>query len=102
MHSLTQLSQHYPKRQSNEVLRTVPLMGPFVTIHVAGHEGDSGQTMRNEAVDRAFEWFRRVEDCCTRFEPHSEVMQLANQAGVPVQVSTILYQAVQFALAVAE
>ena len=106
MHSLTQSSQHYPKRPSNDVLRTVPLMGTFVTIHVvgqvAGHEEDSGQTMRNEAVDSAFDWFRRVEECCTRFEPHSEVMQLANQAGVPVQVSTILYHAVQFALAVAE
>src|SRR4029077_13577057 len=106
MHSLSQSSQHYPKRPSNDVLRTVPLMGTFVTIHVlgqvAGHEEDPGQTMRNAAVDRAFDWFRRVEECCTRFEPHSEVMQLANQAGVPVQVSTILYHAVQFALAVAE
>lgn len=109
MHSLMQSSQLCPKLPNNEVRRTVVLMGTFVTIHVVGHvasrEGDSDpeQTMQGEAaVDRAFEWFRRVEECCTRFEPHSEVMQLANQVGVPVRVSAILYEAVQFALAVAE
>jgi thiamine biosynthesis lipoprotein len=48
------------------------------------------------------EWFCRVEECCTRFEAQSEVMQLATRVGVPVRVSTILYEAVQFALAVAE
>jgi thiamine biosynthesis lipoprotein len=101
MHSLTQSSQPCPKPQSNEALRTVPLMGTFVTIHVVGHAEDSAQTMRNQALDRAFEWFGRVEECCTRFDPQSEVMQLANQVGVPVHVSTILYEAVQFALAVA-
>ena len=61
-------------------------MGTFVTIHVVGHvvghEGDPGQTVQREkAVDRAFEWFCRVEECCTRFEPNSEVMLLANQVG---------------------
>ncbi|PYU21510.1 MAG: hypothetical protein DMG32_20420 [Acidobacteria bacterium] len=107
MHSPMRLSQPCPKRRSDGVLRTVALMGTFVTIHVVGHvvghEGDPGQTVQREkAVDRAFEWFCRVEECCTRFEPNSEVMLLANQVGVPIQVSTILYEAVQFALAVAE
>ena len=95
--------QHCPKPVSNEVIRTVALMGTFVTIHVGGHEGDPRQTRkREEAVERAFEWFCRVEECCTRFEAQSELMQLATQVGVPVRVSTILYEAVQFALAVAE
>ncbi|PYU20930.1 MAG: FAD:protein FMN transferase [Acidobacteria bacterium] len=107
MHSPMRLSQPCPKRRSDEVLRTVALMGTFVTIHVVGHvvghEGDPGPAERSEkAVDRAFEWFCRVEECCTRFEAQSEVMQLTTRVGAPVRVSAILYEAVQFALAVAE
>jgi thiamine biosynthesis lipoprotein len=103
MHSPMQSPQPCPKRVSDDVLRTVTLMGTFVTIHVVGHESDPQSTMhREEAVERAFGWFCRVEECCTRFEAQSELMQLATQVGVPVRVSTILYEAVQFALAVAE
>ena len=106
MHSLMQSSQHYPKPRSNEVVRTVALMGTFVTVHVvgdmAGREGETETTERERAVDRAFDWFYKIEECCTRFEAGSEVMQLASQVGVPVPVSTILFEAVQFALAVAE
>jgi thiamine biosynthesis lipoprotein len=95
--------QPYPKRSNNDVHRTVALMGTFVTIHVVSHEANPGQTaQQQEAVERAFQWFYRIEECCTRFEPRSEVMQLATQVGMPVQVSTILYEAAQFALAVAE
>ena len=82
-------------------------MGTFVTIHVvgatAGHKSEAeSPTLREEAVERAFAWFDRVEECCTRFDAGSEVMRLAAQVGVPVPVSTLLYEAVQFALAVAE
>ena len=103
MHSLMPSPQLWPKQRSNEVLRTAALMGTFVTIHVVGHEQDSIEAgQREQAVERAFEWFRRVEECCTRFEPSSELMHLTAQVGVPVRVSTLLYEAVQFALAVAE
>jgi len=103
MHSLMQSPQRCPKRLSDDVVRTVALMGTFVTIHVVGPEDGPRRPMqREEAIERAFEWFNRVEECCTRFEARSEVMQLANHVGVPVRVSTILYEAVQFALAVAE
>jgi len=88
-------------------------MGTVVTIHVVGR-GATQETIRyaagstraryprEEAVERAFEWFRRIEECCTRFEAGSELRQLSAQVGVPVPVSAILYEAVQFALAVAE
>ncbi len=67
-----------------------------------GHGLDSQQEAdRNKTIERAFDWFRRVEECCTRFDPQSEVMQLAGQVGVPVPASAILYEAVHFALAVA-
>jgi FAD:protein FMN transferase len=106
MHSLMQSSQHYPRPQSNEVVRTVALMGTFVTVHLvadmAGHEGGADIRERERAVDRAFDWSYKIEECCTRFEAGSEVMRLATQVGVPVPVSTILFEAVQFALAVAE
>ena len=106
MHSLMRSSQHYPKPQSNEVVRTVALMGTFVTVHVvgdmAGHKGETERTERELAVERALDWFYKIEECCTRFEASSEVMQLATQVGVRVPVSTILFEAVQFALAVAE
>jgi FAD:protein FMN transferase len=106
MHSLTQSLPHWPKRRSDDVIRTVVLMGTFVTIHLVGRAfGDQAETERTErerAVDRALDWFCRVERCCTRFEPRSEVMQLTAEVGVPVRASTILFEAVQFALAVAE
>jgi thiamine biosynthesis lipoprotein len=103
MHSLTQSSPPYPKRRNNDIVRTLPLMGTFVTIHVAGCDREPcGIREAGEAVERAFGWFHEVERCCTRFDPNSELMQLTKHAGVPVPVSTILYEAVQVALAVAE
>ena len=103
MHSPMPLPQRCPKPLNNDVRRSVALMGTVVTIHAVGHQSDPQSTMhREKAVERAFEWFCRVEECCTRFESRSELMQLAAQVGVPVRVSTILFEAVQFALAVAE
>lgn len=94
----------YPKLVSDDVYcRSVARMGTVVTIQVVGHGGDSQQTThREEAVERAFGWFGRIEECCTRFDPRSEVMQLATKVGVPVPVSAILFESVQFGLAVAE
>jgi thiamine biosynthesis lipoprotein len=92
------------------MIRTVALMGTTVTIHVVGPAGDQRgadadqqHTTDIEArIERASEWFRRVEECCTRFDVRSEVMQLTAQIGVSVPVSAMLYEAVQFALVVAE
>jgi Membrane-associated lipoprotein involved in thiamine biosynthesis len=85
------------------MIRNAALMGTIVTIHVVGHKADHQQTIETEdGVERAFEWFRRVEECCTRFDAHSEAMQLTAQIGVPVPVSALLFEAVRFAVAVAE
>jgi thiamine biosynthesis lipoprotein len=75
--------------------RTVALMGTIVTIQVVGYEAD-------QSVEAAFDWFRRIEACCTRFDSESEVRQLSTQIGVPVPVSEVLFEAVRFALAVAD
>src|SRR6476620_5255497 len=90
-------------RMSDVYIRTVMLMSTCVTIQIVGHGADQQQTIdRGDWVERAFEWFRRVEECCTRFDPQSELMQLSTQIGVAVPVSELLYEAVQFAVAVAD
>jgi thiamine biosynthesis lipoprotein len=49
-------------------------------------------------VHRALAWFDTVERICTRFDPNSEVMQLLGRVGHPVAVSTLLFEAVAFAM----
>ena len=103
MHSPMPSPQPYPKHSNNGVRRSLALMGTVVTVHLVGRGETPGEAVQyEEGVKRAFDWFGRVEECCTRFEPESEVMRLASQPGAPVRVSAILYEAVQFALAVAE
>ena len=76
-------------------VRTEVLMGTLVTIHVVSPGADA-------AIERAFEWFREIETRCTRFDERSELRQLATNVGVPVPASAIFFEAVQFALSVAE
>jgi thiamine biosynthesis lipoprotein len=87
-----------PVRRGGEAprIRTETLMGTTVTIQVVDAAAE------DEAIDRAFNWFRRVEACCSRFDPQSELMRLTAAVGVPTPVSTMLFEAVQFAVAVAE
>lgn len=54
------------------------------------------------AVQRSLAWFETVERICTRFDTHSEVMQLVPRAGESVRVSTLLFQCVAFALQLAK
>ncbi|MEO7891309.1 MAG: FAD:protein FMN transferase [Vicinamibacterales bacterium] len=78
------------------------MMGTVVTIdivHDPTHEGDTPGCPA--PVTRAFDWFRLVEACCSRFDPASELMSLTSHIGEPVAVSPILYEALSFALAVA-
>jgi thiamine biosynthesis lipoprotein len=74
-------------------------MGTLVTIHVVRSGGDAGA---DAAIDRAFGWFHEIEERCTRFNERSELMQLTAQAGTAAPASAILYEAVRFALMVAE
>jgi thiamine biosynthesis lipoprotein len=70
-------------------------MGTLVSIEVVrGAPAD--------ALDRAFGWFHEIEERCTRFNSASELMQLGAHVGEPVPASEILFEAVRFALTVAE
>jgi thiamine biosynthesis lipoprotein len=73
-------------------------MGTIVSIQVV----DAGAREAGAAIDRAFAWFRHVEDTCSRFDPRSELRQLSTRPGEPVPVSDLLFRAVEFAVAVAE
>jgi len=75
-------------------VRTEVLMGTLVTIEVVPGDAD-------EAIGRAFGWFREIEARCSRFDERSELAQLTAKVGRPVRPSTILFEAVRFALAVA-
>lgn len=70
-------------------------LGTIVTISVSEQPGPQ------EAVDRAFQWFRDVEAQCSRFDPSSELMQLSAQPGIAVVVSDLLFEAVRFAIEIA-
>jgi thiamine biosynthesis lipoprotein len=80
-------------------IRTEVAMGTLVTIHVVRSASEAGA---HAAIDRAFGWFHEIEERCTRFSERSELMQLTAQIGVAAPASAILYEAVQFALMVAE
>ena len=81
----------------------VSLMGTVVTFQVVGHDGTASQRSdRVAAVERAVDWFRHVEEHCSRFDANSEVSRLAQCAGTPTHVSETLFQTVHFALALAE
>jgi thiamine biosynthesis lipoprotein len=76
-------------------VRTEVLMGTLVTIEVVPAGADA-------VVERAFDWFREIESRCSRFDEQSELMQLTARVREPIAVSPILFEAVRFALCVAE
>ena len=87
---------------SDAYVTTLAMMGTVVSIQVVGHGGSAlARRERAAAVDRAIGWFAHVESICTRFDASSELRALSTKIGVPVPVSDTLFEALQFALAVA-
>lgn len=72
------------------------------TIVSAKVVSDRPERELRDVLDRALGWFGEVERVCSRFDPDSELFRLSGQAGAPVQVSGLLFEAVRFALQVAE
>ncbi len=78
-------------------------MGTIVSIDVVGRASNRpDESARDDAIERAFGWFREVERLCNRFDPRSDVRRLTEHPGVAVRPDETLYAAVEFALAVAE
>jgi FAD:protein FMN transferase len=73
------------------VIATEVVMGTVVSIEVEAPD---------DAAERAFAWFRLVEAHCSRFDAASELRQLV--IGKRTPASPILFEAVRFALMVAE
>ncbi|MCC7363238.1 MAG: FAD:protein FMN transferase [Dehalococcoidia bacterium] len=69
-----------------------------VTIEVVSSDGEARV---RAAIDTAFGWFAEVERVCSRFDPASELRRLCERDGEPVDVSPLLFRALEFALAVA-
>lgn len=80
-------------------LRSFAAMGTVVSLRVVGHEESPERERR---VSRAVDWFRAVEEVCSRFDARSELSTLSGRIGEPVRVSELLYRATEFALALAE
>lgn len=84
-------------------VHTVSGMGTVITCEVVGHDAtEAERSERHARVARAAQWFRDIEAACTRFDADSEICRLARDVGSPVRVSSVVFQAVRFALAVAE
>lgn len=81
-------------------VRTTTAMGTVVTAHVVG-QSRRGIDREISAI-RALDWFDLVERACSRFDASSELNRLTAHVGEPVRASEILFEAVQFAVAVAE
>ncbi|MDB4913801.1 MAG: FAD:protein transferase [Gemmatimonadetes bacterium] len=82
---------------SDSYVETTSAMGTVVTVQVVGHDDE-----RRDAVKRALGWFGEIESRCSRFDSNSELSRLSAQPGIAVPVSPLLFQAVRFALAVAQ
>ena len=74
--------------------QSVAVMGTVLTIEA--------RSANRASIDRAIDWVRKVETVCSRFDAASEVSRLAHQSGRAVAVTPMLFEMLQFALAMAE
>jgi thiamine biosynthesis lipoprotein len=81
-------------------VRTIASMGTVVTVHIIA--ADNTERNREQGAANALARFDEVERVCSRFDPQSELSQLSTRIGERVPVSDLLFEAVRFAIAVAE
>jgi thiamine biosynthesis lipoprotein len=74
-------------------------MDTVVTIQVSTTQPDEHV---RAAMQRALNWFDLVERTCSRFDPNSELRDLTEHIGEPRTASAVVFEAVRFALALAD
>lgn len=76
------------------------LMGTVVTIQIVAnsHQVDDMRA----GCQRALNWFRDVTARCSRFDSSSELSRLCTVVSQPVPASDLLFESIQFAVAVAD
>ena len=90
-----------PAAAGEVFVHSAALLGTVVTMEVVARARDERIEEARRAVARAFDWFRQVEERCSRFDPDSELRQLSARIDTPVPVSALLFHATEVALAVA-
>lgn len=75
-------------------VHTAEVMDTLVSIRAVHDAGD-------RVLEQAFGWFAAVEAACSRFDPASEILSIAERAGEAVAVSEIVFETVRFALELA-
>lgn len=79
------------------------VMGTVLSIQIVDDRASRpARRAREAAIERAVEWFRRVESDCSRFDARSELRRLCATIDKPIRPGALLFQAVRFAVAVAE
>ncbi|HEY7127260.1 MAG TPA: FAD:protein FMN transferase [Ktedonobacterales bacterium] len=73
------------------------MMGTDVSVHLSVAPSDEEKAQ--QAIARCLDWLREVDRTLTRFDPQSELCQLNAAAGRWVPVSTLLFTAVEAAIA---
>jgi len=81
------------------IARSAIFMDTLVAIKAVS---SSPEETINAGIDRAFAAFRFVEETCSRFDESSELRRLSLRTGVPQPVSMLLFEALRFAVKLAE
>lgn len=82
------------------IRKTRLYMDTVVDLQVIPNDSQSMDEMMLK-INRAFDWFRMVEDACSRFTRDSEVMKASLIIGQPVPVSPFLFEPLRFAMELA-
>ncbi|MDA8442195.1 MAG: FAD:protein FMN transferase [Peptococcaceae bacterium] len=84
---------------NRRIVQSALYMDTVVTLTIAT---DATPTEVEPALARAFAAFERVQGVCNRFDAQAEISKLALQIGKAIPVSDLLFEAIRFALAVAD
>jgi thiamine biosynthesis lipoprotein len=80
-------------------MQTRVFMDTPVVLELSAPELDEAELCTR--TDRAFGWFAEVERRCSRFDERSELRSLSRRIGEPINISTLLFSALDLSLRVA-